>query len=107
MLLIALFTVYRGNVVFDRVVTVMFINLLLTVGLQIFMGNSGLGSFGQYAFVTIGAYASIWFSLTPQQKALAAHRRPEAFHDPEHNAQDTEGNDQHQDAFHAANQEHS
>ena len=76
MLLIALFTVYRGNVVFDRVVTVMFINLLLTVGLQIFMGNSGLGSFGQYAFVTIGAYASIWFSLTPQQKALALPDMP-------------------------------
>lgn len=76
MLLIALFTVYRGNVVFDRVVTVMFINLLLTVGLQIFMGNSGLGSFGQYAFVTIGAYSSIWFSLTPQQKALALPDMP-------------------------------
>ena len=76
MLLIALFTVYRGDVVFDRVVTVMFINLLLTVGLQIFMGNSGLGSFGQYAFVTIGAYASIWFSLTPQQKALALPDMP-------------------------------
>ena len=56
------------DVVFERVVTVMFINLLLTVGLQIFMGNSGFGSFGQYAFVTIGAYCSIWFSLTPQQE---------------------------------------
>ncbi|MFN8592307.1 MAG: branched-chain amino acid ABC transporter permease [Thermomicrobiales bacterium] len=76
MLLIALFSMARGDVVFDRVVTVMFINLLLTVGLQVFMGNSGLGSFGQYAFVTIGAYGSIWFSLTPQQKALALPDMP-------------------------------
>ena len=77
MLLIALFTVYRGDVVFVRVVTVMFINVLLTVALQIFMGNSGLGSFGQYAFVAIGAYASLWFSLTPEQKALTLPDMPE------------------------------
>ena len=66
----------RGDVVFERVVTVMFINLLLTVGLQIFMGNSGLGSFGQYAFVLVGAYSSIWFSLTPEQKSLALPDMP-------------------------------
>lgn len=73
---IALFSQLRGDVVFDRVVTVLFINLLLTVALQIFMGNSGLGSFGQYAFVTIGAYSSIWFSLSPEQKALALPDMP-------------------------------
>ena len=46
----------------------MFINLLLVVALQVFQGNSGLGNFGQYTFVTIGAYASIWFSLSQQEK---------------------------------------
>ena len=51
----------RNDVVFERVVTVMFINLLLVVALQSFQGNSGLGNFGQYAFVTIGAYSSIGF----------------------------------------------
>lgn len=66
----------RGDVVFERVVTVLFINLLLAVGLQIFMGNSGLGTFGQYSFVTIGAYASIWFSLTPKQKRVALPDMP-------------------------------
>ena len=76
LVLIALFSQFRGDVVFDRVVTVMFINLLLTVALQIFMGNSGFGSFGQYAFVTIGAYASIWFSLSPKQKSLALPDMP-------------------------------
>ena len=47
------------------------------MALQIFMGNSGLGSFGQYAFVLIGAYASIWFSLSPQEKSLALPDMPE------------------------------
>ncbi|MER3436699.1 MAG: branched-chain amino acid ABC transporter permease, partial [Chloroflexota bacterium] len=57
LLAIAILAVIRHDVVFERVVTVMLINLVLTVGLQVFMGNSGLGSFGQYAFVTVGAYA--------------------------------------------------
>jgi branched-chain amino acid transport system permease protein len=79
LLLIALLTVARNDIVFERVVTVMFIDLLLAVALQIFMGNSGLGSFGQYAFVAIGAYASIWFSLTPMQKRLALPDMPQTW----------------------------
>jgi branched-chain amino acid transport system permease protein len=74
---IALLAATRHDVVFERVVTVMLINLVLTVGLQVFMGNSGLGSFGQYAFVTVGAYASIWFSLTPKQKRVALPDMPQ------------------------------
>jgi branched-chain amino acid transport system permease protein len=76
MLIVALFTVARDNNVFERVVTVMFINLLLAVALQAFQGNSGLGQFGQYAFVTIGAYGSIWFSLTQKQKRVALPDMP-------------------------------
>ncbi len=76
MIAVALISELRGNVVFDRVVTVMFINLLLAVALQSFQGNSGLGSFGQYAFVTIGAYSSIWFSLTQRQKRVALPDMP-------------------------------
>lgn len=76
MLIISLISELRGDVVFDRVVTVMFINLLLAVALQSFQGNSGLGNFGQYAFVTIGAYGSIWFSLTQKQKKVALPDMP-------------------------------
>ncbi len=72
-------TIVRDQTVFERVVIVMFINVLLTVALQIFMGNSGLGTFGQYAFVLIGAYSSIWFSLSPQEKKLALPDMPEAW----------------------------
>ncbi|MEZ4529795.1 MAG: branched-chain amino acid ABC transporter permease [Thermomicrobiales bacterium] len=75
--LIALFAVVRDDAVFLRVVTVMFISVLLTVALQVFMGNSGLGSFGQYAFASIGAYASLWFGLTQQQKNMTLPDMPE------------------------------
>lgn len=76
MVLIGLVAQIRNDVVFERVVTVMFVNLLLAVALQVFQGNSGLGTFGQYAFVTIGAYGSIWFSLTERQKRTALPDMP-------------------------------
>jgi branched-chain amino acid transport system permease protein len=47
--------------------------------LQSFQGNSGLGTFGQYAFVTMGAYSSIWFSLTQREKKRALPDMPETW----------------------------
>lgn len=79
MLLLAAVTGAVGDRVFVRVVTVLFINLILVVGLQVFMGNSGLVSFGHVAFMGIGAYGSIWFSLTPEQKGLTLPDMPEAW----------------------------
>ena len=77
--LVGVATKLRGDVVFDRVVTVMFINVMLAVALQAFQGNSGLGSFCQYAFVAIGAYGSIWFSLNEQQKRVALPDMPKTW----------------------------
>lgn len=76
---IAVIAVVRDDAVFLRVVTVMFISVLLAVALQMFMGNSGLGSFGQYAFVSIGAYASLWFGLSPAQKRVTLPDMPETW----------------------------
>ena len=59
-----------GNSLFERIVTVLFINLILVLGLQIFMGNSGILSFAHIGFMGIGAYASVLFSMTPQAKAI-------------------------------------
>ncbi|MCA9859104.1 MAG: branched-chain amino acid ABC transporter permease [Thermomicrobiales bacterium] len=77
--LVALIAIVRDDAVFLRVVTVMFISVLLAVALQMFMGNSGLGSFGQYAFVAIGAYASLWFGLSEQQKRVTLPDMPESW----------------------------
>lgn len=78
-LAVALLAVVRDDAVFLRVVTVMFVSVLLTVSLQTFMGNSGLGSFGQYAFVAIGAYSSLWFGLTQKQKHVTFPDMPETW----------------------------
>lgn len=59
-----------GGEVLGRIVTVLFINLIMVLGLQIFMGNSGVVTFAQIGFMGIGAYASALFSMSPQAKAL-------------------------------------
>ena len=69
--LIALIADLSGQVVVQRIVIVLFINLMLVVSLQMFMGNSGVASFGHIAFMGIGAYASALLSMTPQAKAAA------------------------------------
>lgn len=55
----------------DRIATVMFINLILVLGLQMFMGNSGVLSFAHVGFMGIGAYASALMSIPVDQKAMA------------------------------------
>jgi branched-chain amino acid transport system permease protein len=54
-----------------RIATVMFINLILVLGLQLFMGNSGILSFAHIGFMGIGAYSSVLFSMTPEAKQLS------------------------------------
>jgi branched-chain amino acid transport system permease protein len=69
--LITLIADLSGQVVVQRIVIVLFINLMLVVSLQMFMGNSGVMSFGHIGFMGIGAYASALLSMTPQAKAAA------------------------------------
>jgi branched-chain amino acid transport system permease protein len=70
LLLIAAFTDLSGDLLLERIVTVMFIHLIIVTGLQIYMGNSGIVSFAQIGFMGIGAYASVVFSLDPEVKAM-------------------------------------
>jgi len=60
-----------GDTLLERIVTVMFIDVILVLGLQVFMGNSGILSFSVAGFMGIGAYASVLFSMTPAAKAAA------------------------------------
>jgi len=71
LILIALFAYLIGQVVLQRIVIVMFINLILVLSLQMFTGNSGVVSFGHIAFMGIAAYASALLSMTPEAKAAA------------------------------------
>ena len=76
-IIITILTNLVGDRVLVRVVTVMLISVILTVALQIFMGNSGLSSFGHIGFMAIGAYSSLWFTLTPEEKSLTLPDMPQ------------------------------
>jgi branched-chain amino acid transport system permease protein len=58
LLLIGLLVPILGSRADERVATGFFINLIIVLGLQIFMGNSGIMNFGFVAFMGIGAYVS-------------------------------------------------
>ena len=46
------------------------IRVTFVVGLWIFVGNSGVVSFGHAGYMAIGAYCSAWLTLKPQMKGL-------------------------------------
>jgi branched-chain amino acid transport system permease protein len=70
LIILALLTQLFAGTLVNRIVTVLFINLILVCGLQIFMGNSGILSFSHIGYMGIGAYSSVLLSMTPQAKAL-------------------------------------
>lgn len=70
-LVVALISTVTNSPLIDRITTVMFINVIMVLGLQVFMGNSGLLSFAHVGFMGIGAYTSALFSLPPEQKLMS------------------------------------
>jgi branched-chain amino acid transport system permease protein len=53
---------------FQRTVTEALIDLLVVIGLYIFVGNSGVVSFGHVSFMALGGYASAILTMTAQKK---------------------------------------
>lgn len=58
-----------GGRLIERVAVEFLINVVLVVGLQIFVGNAGIISFGHAAFMGLGAYASVLLTLPAVTKA--------------------------------------
>lgn len=54
--------------VFQRTVTTMLIDLVLVLGLYLFVGNSGVLSFGHMSFMAVGAYLTAFLTIAPTQK---------------------------------------
>jgi len=54
----------------QRTVTEALIKLIVVVGLYLFIGNTGVISFGHTAFMAIGAYMSAWLTMTPALKRI-------------------------------------
>src|ERR1700756_1028603 len=59
----------------------MLIRMIVVVGTYIFVGNSGVLSFGHIAFMCIGAYAAGWASCEPSWKQLMLTGLPEFLQD--------------------------
>jgi branched-chain amino acid transport system permease protein len=60
-----------GVRVLERIAINLCISLTLVVGLQVFMGNSGILSFAHIGFMGVGAYASAVLSIPVQMKGMA------------------------------------
>lgn len=60
-----------GIRLYDRIVTNLCISLVLVLGLQLFMGNSGILSFAHIGFMGIGAYTSALLTIPVQIKGMA------------------------------------
>lgn len=65
-----------GGTVTQSVVVIALINLTLVVGLYIFVGNSGVFSFGHIGFALIGAYAAGLLVIPADQKAILQPELP-------------------------------
>jgi branched-chain amino acid transport system permease protein len=52
-----------GTPSFQGTVTLILCNLIVVIGLQVFVGNSGVYSFGQLGFATAGAYVAAFLTL--------------------------------------------
>ncbi|HEY6550478.1 MAG TPA: branched-chain amino acid ABC transporter ATP-binding protein/permease [Solirubrobacterales bacterium] len=53
----------NGTPSFQGTVTLILCNLIVVIGLQAFVGNSGVYSFGQLGFATAGAYVAAFLTL--------------------------------------------
>jgi branched-chain amino acid transport system permease protein len=79
LLAICTLTVLLGSGQNKQIVTEMMIRVVLVVGIYIFVGNSGILSFGHISFMTIGAYAAAWFTCCtlPMVKPMYLPSLPE------------------------------
>ena len=69
--LLVLLNAMFGIRLYDRVATNLCISLVLVLGLQVFMGNSGILSFAHIGFMGIGAYVSAVLTIPVQMKGMA------------------------------------
>lgn len=59
-----------GTLAQQRTVTLMLVNLVFVVGLYVFIGNSGVLSFGHASFMGIGAYTTALLTIPELQKSF-------------------------------------
>ena len=65
-----------GPMPLQRTATEAFIRLIVVIGLYIFIGNSGILSFGHVSFMAIGAYGSALLTIPPTMKKIVLDLPP-------------------------------
>lgn len=70
LLVVVIITDQYGSVLMKDTVTDALIKIVLVVGLYIFIGNSGIVSFGHIGFAGIAAYAVAWQTCCPMMKPI-------------------------------------
>jgi branched-chain amino acid transport system permease protein len=79
--LIVICTAVANSASLDRTVTEALIRIVYVVGLYIFVGNSGVISFGHTAFMAVGAYATAWQDCCSATKSLFMPAIPDFLRD--------------------------
>jgi branched-chain amino acid transport system permease protein len=74
---------YAGTATDKRIALTFLINLVIALGIQVFMGNSGVISFGHVSFVGIAAYAAALLTTPSATKAQAIPDAPAFIRDAE------------------------
>lgn len=69
--------VYANETMVD-IVLIFGINAVMVVGFQVFVGNTGLVSFGHLSFMAIGAYATALASMSTEDKSFTLMELPTA-----------------------------
>jgi branched-chain amino acid transport system permease protein len=77
---VGIYLALSGGVNYDLLIT-FGVNAVLVVGLQVLVGNTGIMSFGQMAFVAIGAYTAGILTTPPAIKASVLPQLPTLFRD--------------------------
>lgn len=67
-----------GTPLMTRVGTGTLISVVLVVGIFVFVGNSGILSFGHLSFAAVSAYMTAWLTMRPQMKTMLLPGLPEA-----------------------------
>jgi branched-chain amino acid transport system permease protein len=70
-----------GTPSFEETVTLILCNLTIVLGLQVFIGNSGVYSFGQLGFAASGAYAAALLTIPAAFTALQTPELPKLIAD--------------------------
>jgi branched-chain amino acid transport system permease protein len=67
---------YAGSATDERIAMTFLVNLILVMGLQTFVGTSGVISFAHLSFMAVGAYSAVLLTTPPAIKATSIPDAP-------------------------------